>query len=101
MVKTLVEKIELHLYRKNLGPIEKIKALMEALYQKNKTVFFNTARLVWYKNPATCLNPSHQNSLQITDALHEIINAGLKISIESHIACRDFFETFHAARSRH
>jgi hypothetical protein len=101
MLKTLVEKIELRRNRKNLGPIEKIKALMEALCQENTTDFFNTARLIWYNNAAACLNPFHQISPQITDALHEFMNAGLKFFKDRFSACRDCFRTFNTAISRH
>ena len=101
MLKTLVGKIELHRNLKNLGPIEKIKALMEALCQENKTEFFNAARPVWHKNAAACLNPSHQISCQFKDALHEFISAVLKNCKDSSNACRNFFKTFAAARSRH
>jgi hypothetical protein len=79
MLKALVEKIELRFDRKNPSPIEKIKVLLEALYQEYETDFPIAADPFRYQRTQTRFNSSHQLSSHVVDAVQRCINARLKI----------------------
>lgn len=79
MLKALVEKIELRFDRKNPSPIEKIKVLLEALYQEHMADSLNVTDAFWYQRTQTRFNFSHQLSHHIKDAAQGFINAVLKI----------------------
>lgn len=79
MLKALVEKIELRFDRKNPSPIEKIKVLLEALYQEHMTDFLFVTDPFRYQRTQTRFNFSHQLSHHIKDAAQGFINAVLKI----------------------
>jgi hypothetical protein len=79
MLKALVEKIELRFDRKNLSPIEKIKVLLEALYQGYETDFLNVTDPFRYQGTQTRFRFSFQLSRHINDAAQRFINAMLKI----------------------
>ena len=79
MLKALVEKIELRFDRKNPSPIEKIKVLLEALYQEHMTDFLNVTDAFCCRRTQTRFNFSHQLSRHIKDAAQGFINAVLKI----------------------
>jgi hypothetical protein len=74
MLKALVEKIELRFDRKNPSPIEKIKVLLEALYQEYETDFLNVADPFRYQRTQTRFNLSHQLSHHFKDAAQRFIN---------------------------
>jgi len=79
MLKALVEKIELRFNRKNLRPIEKIKALLETLYQVHETELLNGTHPFRYQSTETRLNLSHHFTSPIKDATQKLINATSKI----------------------
>lgn len=79
MLKALVEKIELRFDRKNPSPIDKIKVLLEALYQEYETDFPNVADPFRYHRTQTRFNFSHQLFRNTKDAVQRSINAVLKI----------------------
>ena len=79
MLKALVEKIELRFDRKDPSPIEKIKVLLEALYQEYETDFLNVTDPFWYQRAQTRFSFFHQLSRHIKDAAQRFINAVLKI----------------------
>jgi hypothetical protein len=79
MLKALVEKIELRFNRKNLRPIEKIKALLETLYQVHETELLNGTHPFRYQSTETRLSLSHHFSPAIEDAVQKFINAMSKI----------------------
>jgi len=79
MLKVLVQTIELHFNRENLSLIEKIRALLEALYQVYETDPLNVTHSLRYQSTITRLNFSHQFSCQIKDAVQKFIDALLNI----------------------
>ena len=79
MLKALVEKIELRFDRKNLRPIEKIKDLLETLYQVYETDLLNGIHPFRYQRTKTHLNLSHHFTSPIKDATQKLINATSKI----------------------
>lgn len=101
MLKALFEKIELHRNRKNLSPIEKNKAVQEALYQENETDSLWVTHPVWYQSTEAPLNRSHLFSCQIKDALRKFINARVKFFKESFDVRKDFFKTAAATGVRY
>ena len=78
MLKDPVVKIELRFDRKYRSPIEKLKALFEALYQEYETDFLNVADPFRRQRTQTRFNFSHQLSRQKKDAAQRFINALLK-----------------------
>jgi hypothetical protein len=75
MLKALFEKTAFGLNRKNLNPIEKIKALLEAGYQVYETDPLNITDPFRYQRAETRRNPSRHNSFRIKDAVGKFINA--------------------------
>ena len=75
MLKAFFEKTALRLNRKNLNPIEKIKALLEARYLVYETDPLNITDPLRYQGAETRLNPSHHYACPIKDAVRKFINA--------------------------
>ena len=90
MLKALFEKIELHRNRKILSPIERNKALQEALYQENETDSLYLTRPLRYQSIETRLIRSHLNSRQVKDAVQKFINAVERLLKEVMIPARFF-----------
>jgi hypothetical protein len=79
MLKDLVEKIELNRKRKNLSPIEKLKALKQAHYRVYETGFLSVNQPFRYQSTETRHNLPHHLSCQIKDAIQKFVNAMSKI----------------------
>jgi hypothetical protein len=92
MLKDLVEKIELYRSRKNLSPIEKLKALKQTHYKVYETGFLSVTRPLRYQSTETCHNLPHHLSCQIKDAVQLIIIAMSKIFKKGFDVCKDFFK---------
>jgi hypothetical protein len=92
MLKALVEKIELRFDRKDLSPIEKIKVLLEALYQEYETDFLKVAGPFRCQRTQTRFNFSHQLSHRKKDAAQRFINAMLNFFKGGLNARKDFFK---------
>jgi hypothetical protein len=75
MLKALFEKTAFGLNRKNLNPIEKIKALLEARYQVYETDPLNITDPFRYQRAETHLIPPHHYSCRIKDAVRKFTNA--------------------------
>jgi hypothetical protein len=90
MLIALFEKIELHRNRKNMSPIEKNKALLEALYQENETDSLYVTRPLRYQRTETRPIRSHLNSCQVKDAVQKFINAVERLLKEVMIPARFF-----------
>ena len=91
-LKAPVVKIELRFDRKNRSPIEKIKVLLEALYQEHETDFLNVAVPFRRQRTQTRFNFSYQLSRQKKDAARRFINALLKFFKGGLNPRKDFFE---------
>ena len=90
MLKDLVEKIELYRNRKNLSPIEKLKALKQTHYKVYETGFLSVTQPLRYQSTETRHNLPHHLSCQIKDAVQKFINAMSKIFKGGFDARKDF-----------
>jgi len=97
MLKDLVEKIELYRNRKNLSPIEKLKALKQTHYKVYETGFLRVTLPLRYQSTETRHNLPHHLSCQIKDAVQKFINAMLKFFREGFDPRKDFFKAVVAA----
>jgi hypothetical protein len=79
MLKAFLEKTELRYNRKNLGLIENIKALLEALYQVYEPDPFNLTDPFRYQRTETRFSLPYHFSCQIKDAARRFNNALSKI----------------------
>ena len=90
MLKDFVEKLELYGNRKNLSPIEKLKALKQTHCKVYETGFLSVTQLLRYRSTETRHNLPHHLSCQIKDAVQKSVNAMLKIFRECFDPRKDF-----------
>jgi hypothetical protein len=79
ILKENVEKIELCRNRKNLSPIEKLKALKQAHYRVYETGFLSVIQPLRYQSIETRHNLPLHLSCRIKDAVQKVVNAMSKI----------------------
>ena len=75
MLKAIFDKAALGLNRKNLNPIKKIEALLEARYQVYETDPLKITDPLRYQRAETRLNSPHRYACPIKDAVRKFINA--------------------------
>jgi hypothetical protein len=90
ILKEHVEKIELCRNRKNLSPIEKLKALKQTHYKVYETGFLSVTQPLRYQSTETRHNLPHHLSCQIKDAVRKPVNAMSKIFKECFDPRNDF-----------
>jgi hypothetical protein len=79
ILKEHVEKIELCRNRKNLSPIEKLKALKQAHYRVYETGFLSVIQPLRYQSIETRHNLPHHLSCRIKDAVQKFANVRFKV----------------------